>query len=210
MLFFMTAFNFLAAQNSLKVRVIDKKTRENLVGVNVAIKGTAIGAATNNEGETEIKNIPDGIFVIKFSYVGYEEKNLEVTFPTEKKDLIIIELEPTEIEMEGITISTTRTNSRIEDVPVRVEVLGLEEIEERAVMRPSNIAELLTEASGIQVQQTSATSGNVNIKIQGLDGKYTQILKDGFPLYGNFKRKKISKPALTLFIQAGNTCATAC
>jgi iron complex outermembrane receptor protein len=36
------------------------------------------------------------------------------------------------------------------------------------------------------VQQTSAVSGGASIRIQGLDGRYTQILKDGFPLYGGF------------------------
>ena len=42
---------------------------------------------------------------------------------------------------------------------------------------------MLNESTGIQTQQTSATSGNSSIRIQGLDGRYTQILKDGFPVY---------------------------
>ena len=45
---------------------------------------------------------------------------------------------------------------------------------------------LLTESTGIQTQQTSATSAATSIRIQGLDGKYTQMLKDGFPLYSGF------------------------
>ncbi len=45
---------------------------------------------------------------------------------------------------------------------------------------------LLRETTGVQIQQTSLSSGNMSIKIQGLDGRYTQILKDGFPLYGGF------------------------
>ncbi len=42
---------------------------------------------------------------------------------------------------------------------------------------------MLSESTGIQMQQTSATSANASIRIQGLDGRYTQILKDGFPVY---------------------------
>ena len=53
-------------------------------------------------------------------------------------------------------------------------------------MDPSKVAHLLTHSTGIQVQQTSATSNTANVRIQGLDGSYTQILKDGFPLYGGF------------------------
>ena len=50
-------------------------------------------------------------------------------------------------------------------------------------MRPGDIRMLLAESTGIQTQQTSATSANASIRIQGLDGRYTQILKDGFPIY---------------------------
>ncbi|MGY0035672.1 TonB-dependent receptor plug domain-containing protein [Pedobacter sp. NJ-S-72] len=45
---------------------------------------------------------------------------------------------------------------------------------------------MLAESTGIQTQQTSAISGNSSIRIQGLDGKYTQIIRDGFPLYAGF------------------------
>ena len=45
---------------------------------------------------------------------------------------------------------------------------------------------VLRESTGIQIQQTSASSANQSIRIQGLDGRYTQILKDGFPLFGGF------------------------
>ena len=45
---------------------------------------------------------------------------------------------------------------------------------------------VLRESTGIQMQQTSLSSGNTNIRIQGLDGRYTQLLRDGFPLYGGF------------------------
>jgi iron complex outermembrane receptor protein len=50
-------------------------------------------------------------------------------------------------------------------------------------MEPSNIGHLLSETPGVQTQQTSSVSGSQSFKLQGLDGKYTQILKDGFPLY---------------------------
>ena len=53
-------------------------------------------------------------------------------------------------------------------------------------MRASNVSMILSESTGIKVQQTSATSQTQTIRIQGLDGRYTQILKDGFPAFGGF------------------------
>jgi len=53
-------------------------------------------------------------------------------------------------------------------------------------MNSANISLVLRESTGIQIQQTSLSSGNSSIRIQGLDGRYTQLLKDGFPLFGGF------------------------
>ena len=91
-----------------------------------------------------------------------------------------------EAEIEEVVVTTTRTRRSFEQQPTRVEVLGGEEINEKANMKPGDIRMLLNESTGIHVQQTSATSFNSTIRIQGLDGKYTQILRDGMPLYGGF------------------------
>jgi len=83
-------------------------------------------------------------------------------------------------------VQSTRTSRAIATVPTRVEVIALEEIDEKGNMRPANVSMLLHESTGIQVQQTSATSANASIRMQGLDGRYTQLLKDGFANFGNF------------------------
>lgn len=89
-------------------------------------------------------------------------------------------------ELEEVTVSSTRTSRTIRNVPTRIEVIDKEELEEKSNMRPANVSMLLHESTGIQVQQTSATSANAGIRIQGLDGRYTQVLKDGIPNYAGF------------------------
>lgn len=89
-------------------------------------------------------------------------------------------------ELEEILVTSTRTRRSFENQPTRVEILGGEEINEKANMKPGDIRMLLNESTGIYVQQTSATSFNSSIRIQGLDGKYTQLLRDGMPLYGGY------------------------
>jgi len=89
-------------------------------------------------------------------------------------------------EIEEIVITSTRNRRGFEQQPTRVEVLGGEEINEKANMKPGDIRMMLNESTGIHVQQTSATSFNSNIRIQGLNGKYTQLLRDGLPMYGGF------------------------
>jgi len=87
-------------------------------------------------------------------------------------------------EGEDIVVQATRTGRRVQDEPIRVEVLDREEIEEKILMQPGNIAMLVSETPGIRVQVTSPALGAANVRVQGLKGRYTQILADGLPLYG--------------------------
>jgi outer membrane receptor for ferrienterochelin and colicins len=83
-----------------------------------------------------------------------------------------------------MVIGATRSPRRVEDEPVRVEVLGKEEVEEKLLMTPGDITMMLNETSGLRVQTTSQALGAANLRIQGLRGRYTQILVDGLPLAG--------------------------
>ena len=99
---------------------------------------------------------------------------------TEEPEDTVYEKEAGELNEVVVSTRGTRTIRRL---PTRVELLSGEEIEEKGVMRPSDIRIMLSETTGIMTQQTSATSGNSLIRIQGLDGRYTQILKDGMPAF---------------------------
>ncbi|MBO9731975.1 MAG: TonB-dependent receptor [Chitinophaga sp.] len=93
-------------------------------------------------------------------------------------------------DLNEVIITSTRNNSRIEDLPMKVEVMGKEEMIEESGIKPGNVASILGDLSVIHIQNTSAVSGNNAIRMQGLDGKYTQLLRDGVPVYeglsGNF------------------------
>lgn len=174
------------AQNTFKAFVKDEHTSVPLIGVNVIIKETQLGAASDENGYVEIENIPDGSYEIILSYIGYSSQILNITFPIISDDIPTIFLEHEAEELEEISITSTRGSRLIDDEPTRVEVIAGEEIDEKISMDPSNISMMLNESTGIQVQQTSASSVNSNFRIQGLDGRYTQLLKDGFPLYSGF------------------------
>ena len=87
-------------------------------------------------------------------------------------------------ELETVVVTATRSEQRIEDAPVRVEVLAREEVEEKMMMTPGDVAMMLNETSGLRVQTTSPSLGGAAVRVQGLRGRYTQLLSDGLPLYG--------------------------
>jgi iron complex outermembrane receptor protein len=111
---------------------------------------------------------------------------MKFSFPMAQGLPIEILLEKESGELSNIIVTTTRTNLRIEDIGILLEVIAKDEVNEETNIKPANISKLLLESSSIQAQQTSAVNGNVSIRLLGLDGKYTQVLKDGFPLYGGF------------------------
>ena len=173
------------AQHSLTARIVDHDSGEGLPGATAQIKGTTIGATADAEGLLTIQDIPAGRKVVVFSFVGYEPQQRVLQFPLASQEPLLIELEAAE-GLEAVVVSATRSSRTIEDIPTRVEAISGEELGEKAVMNSTNIAMLLRESTGIQMQQTSANSANQSIRIQGLDGRYTQLLRDGFPLYSGF------------------------
>jgi iron complex outermembrane receptor protein/outer membrane receptor for ferrienterochelin and colicins len=172
-------------QHSLKIKVVHAGTREPLLAATISIKSLNKNTVTDSAGFASFQNLPSGKYKLAVSYVGFtdEETIIAIPFPA---PILEIELEPEEEEAEEVIVQSTRTSRNIENVPTRVETIELEEIDEKSNMRPANVSMLLHESTGIQVQQTSATSGNASIRIQGLDGRYTQLLKDGFSSFGNF------------------------
>ena len=96
-----------------------------------------------------------------------------------------VTLEPVPGLEEEVVADATRTATRLADQPLRVEVIDAEEIEEKALMTPGSVAMLLAETTGLRVQTTAPSLGAANVRVNGLRGRYTQLLADGLPLYGN-------------------------
>jgi outer membrane receptor for ferrienterochelin and colicins len=88
------------------------------------------------------------------------------------------------VRHEAVLVESTRTGRRLDDVPLRIEVVDREEIEEKLLMTPGDIAMLLNETGGVRVQPTAPSLGGAAVRIQGLRGRYAQLLADGLPLYG--------------------------
>ena len=173
------------AQNTITFEIKDGSGGP-LLGATVVIEGSSTGSIANDQGLAQFENLEDGVYVFDISFIGYDEYKITLTFPRDNNRTIAIELVEAGEELEEVVISATRSSRTIIDIPTRIEVITGEELGEKAAMNSANIGMLLQETTGVQIQQTSLSSGNMSIRIQGLDGRYTQVLKDGFPIYGGF------------------------
>ncbi len=174
-------------QNTFKISIQDSVSHEKLFGVSILIKNSTKGVSTDFNGEAEIKNIPNGKTTFVISYIGYKEVERIINFPlSEENTPILIYLSPVSTDLDEIVVSSTRTNSRIEDLPMKVEVLGKDEMDEESSIVPGGIGSILGDLSIITIQKTNPVNGNDAVRMQGLDYKYTQLLRDGLPLYEGF------------------------
>ena len=173
-----------AQTSDVSIFVADTETNQPLPGATVYFEELEKGAITNFDGIATFTEIPNGNQAVKISYVGF--RTIETTIEVGTKKEFSFKLESGGNELDEVVIQSSRSTRTVRKIPTRIEFIGAEELGEKAVMNPTNISMVLRESTGIQMQQTSLSSGNTNIRIQGLDGRYTQLLRDGFPLYGGF------------------------
>ena len=173
----------LAAQELGHIRVEVFTTNDPVAGADVVAHGTT--TSTDDEGRVTIR-VPFGTTQVTVIAEGYLAVTASVEVSDSDEHVLRINLiEQPSLEEEVTVVASTRTNRRIEDQPLRVEVLNREEIEEKMLMTPGDIVMMLNEMGGMRVQTTSPSLGAASIRIQGMQGRYTRFLSDGLPLYGN-------------------------
>ncbi|AXO80044.1 TonB-dependent receptor [Olleya aquimaris] len=175
----------LQAQTSdIQIKVLTEAENEPLLGATVYFEALEKGAVTDFDGIATFTEIPDGQHQIIISFLGFETFETTVQIPS--NTALVFKLKEGSNQLDAVVLQSSRSTRTVRKIPTRIEFIGAEELGEKAIMNPTNISMVLRESTGIQMQQTSLSSGSTNIRIQGLDGRYTQLLRDGFPLYGGF------------------------
>jgi outer membrane receptor for ferrienterochelin and colicins len=175
----------LQAQTSdIQIKVLTEAENEPLFGATVYFEALEKGAVTDFDGIATFTEIPDGQHQIIISFLGFEA--FETTIQIPSNTALVFKLKEGGNQLDAVVLQSSRSTRTVRKIPTRIEFIGAEELGEKAIMNPTNISMVLRESTGIQMQQTSLSSGSTNIRIQGLDGRYTQLLRDGFPLYGGF------------------------
>jgi iron complex outermembrane receptor protein len=184
LLILLLCFSIKGQTSDLQIKILSESENEPLLGATFYFEELEKGAITDFDGIATFTDIPDGQHQITISFLGFE--TLKTTIKTPSVSVLNFKLKAGGNELEEVVLQSSRSTRTVKKIPTRIEYIGAEELGEKAIMNPTNISMVLRESTGIQMQQTSLSSGNTNIRIQGLDGRYTQLLRDGFPLYGGF------------------------
>ena len=159
---------------------MDKKTGEHLPFINVLLKGTTIGTTTDNSGHYFLKNLPEGKFTLEYKALGYKTVSKEVSQKKGKTLEINVELEEDQIALDGVVVSANRAETSRRLAPTLVNVLDAKVF---TTTNAVNLAQGLNFQPGVRVETNCQNCGFQQVRINGLDGPYTQILIDSRPIF---------------------------
>lgn len=160
--------------------VIDSNTGEHLPYMVVVIKGTTIGVTTESTGHYIIRNVPEGTFTIEVSAVGYKTRSHEIEIRRGRSYEVNFSLEEDHIQIDGVIVSATRSETTRRMSPTLVNVVGMD-VYDRS--NCTTVAQGLAFQPGVRVENNCQNCGFQQVRINGLDGQYTQILIDSRPIF---------------------------
>ena len=160
--------------------VIDKQTGEHLSFINVFLKGTTIGVATDESGHYYLKNLPEGSFVLVMRSLGYKTVEKKVTLKKGTTLEINFDAENDVVSLDGVVVSANRNETSRRLAPSLVNVLDAKMFE---VTHATSLADGLNFQPGVRVENNCQNCGFQQVRINGLEGPYTQILIDSRPVF---------------------------
>ena len=162
--------------------VIDKATGAHLPYVAVVIEGTTIGVVTDATGHYIIKNMTPGTYTVEVSAVGYISATKQVKVVAGQTHEVEFELVEDAVTLDQIVVSSNRSETLKREAPSLVSVVD-SEIFDR--VSSASLAGGLAYQPGVRVENTCQNCGFPQVRINGLDGRYSQILVDSHPLFSS-------------------------
>ncbi len=173
--------------------LVSAQTPQPTIRVEVTSEADPVPDAEIAAGGRSGRTSADGVAVlpaalgrvdVRVTKEGFFPARASLDIDVAREWTIHVELQPQQERKEEVTVYATRTDVRVQDSPLRVEIVAQDEINEELVMRPGDIGMLLNEMGGMRVQTTSPALGAASVRVQGLVGRYTAFLSDGLPLFG--------------------------
>lgn len=168
-----------AASGSIAGTVVNEEG-EALPGSTVMLDHRSIGAYSNAKGEFFIKYAPVGEFTLKASMVGFHPDSREVAVQTGDTVFINFTLKQAAFNTGTVVVTATSTPHTLEDSPIHTEVISSKTIERK---HANSLAEALDGHTGVLVENNCSNCNFSQVRINGLDGKYSEILIDGDPVF---------------------------
>ena len=160
--------------------VVDTNTKEHIPYITVTVDGTTIGTTTNSTGHYTLYHVPVGKFKVSVSAIGYANQTKEVEVACGDDILLNFETTESQISLDAVVVSANRNETTRREAPSLVNILDSDLLNK--VSAPT-IAEGLSFQPGVRVENSCQNCGFAQVRINGLDGQYSQILINSRPIF---------------------------
>ena len=177
---FAEAFERRHPEASVHGHVIDRNTGEHVPFLVVSLKGTTVGTSTGDTGHYFLEHLPQGTFILQVSGVGYKTASQEITL----KDGVALEVnflvEEDNVMLDGVVVSANRSETTRMMAPTLVNVVEMATYDK---VNATSLSQGLVFQPGVRVENNCQNCSYQQVRINGLDGPYTQILIDSRPIF---------------------------
>ena len=160
--------------------VVDRATGAHIPYATVLVKGTTLGTSTDATGHYFLKNLPEGEFTLEAGLLGYEPQRRKIRIEAGKTAEVNFEIAESRISLDEVVVSASRSATTRRLAPALVHVLGTDLFEKS---NSACLAQGLGFQPGVRVEDDCQNCGFTQVRINGLDGHYSQILVDSHPIF---------------------------
>ena len=173
------AVNPIKEGNMIAGHVIVKGTEESIPFATVVILGTNRGAVSNEEGQFEFRKLAAGKYTLRVQVMGYKTQEKTITVSAEATSVVHFQMEEVSFTTDEVVVSANRTEVSRKAAPVVVNVMSAKLFE---TVNSTDLAKSLNFQSGLRVENNCQNCGFPQVRINGLEGPYSQILINSRPI----------------------------
>ena len=173
------AVNPIKEGNMIAGHVIVKGTEESIPFATVMILGTNRGAVSNEEGQFEFSKLDAGKYTLRVQVMGYKTQEKTITVSAEATSVVHFQMEEVSFTTDEVVVSANRNEVSRKAAPVVVNVMSAKLFE---TVNSTDLAKSLNFQSGLRVENNCQNCGFPQVRINGLEGPYSQILINSRPI----------------------------
>ena len=162
--------------------VIDRNSGEHVPYILVSLKGTTVATMTAANGHYHLSHLPEGRFTLEVSGVGWKTVSKEINIADGNTLEINFEVEEDNVLLDGVVVSANRSEIARMKAPTLVNVMNMETYDR---VNATTLSQGLIFQPGVRVENNCQNCSYQQVRINGLDGPYTQILIDSRPIFSS-------------------------
>ena len=159
-----------------------KNNGDHISYATVLLKGTTIGTSTDYTGHYLLSNLPVGTFTLRAQAIGYKAQEKEVKIEENKTLEVNFNLEPDVIMTEEVVVTASRYDQTRKEAPVVVNRISPKIF---VATESPTLSEGLNFTPGLRMENDCQNCGFSQLRMNGLDGAYSQILIDSRPIFSS-------------------------